>query len=357
MLCVALWPAASAAEVALKPLQDVVITERGLEDRANHVVVLDLEDLERSLGIAAEYFTIKRRLGVASGCAGIDAGAFSVELSRAGRIFACLSLASDGPGSIDGIAFVGPLADAAGAEAGRLLTDARGYDPLKACLYPEGMLVCPAAYSQRVRYMIDGCESSINYESFEERKGAVPVCYIEALAEVGTSAEGETASVPDTSLPSTFSVRTERGRAAEIAILDYGLIVSSSRRFVGDKGTDTDDKAIRDYNVTYEVVPALRVPARKGSVIGFQFKLPPIRRGDSLILHYQITRPHRVAGGAIEPEIVDAPWVFDHRYSGATRTVFTEFSGPEPDYVGEWQARIVVNDTTLAARKFMLFEP
>ena len=123
-------------------------------------------------------------------------------------------------------------------------------------------------------------------------------------------------------------------------------------------GKDSPNEKIREYRLTYHVEPANRLPKEDGAVIGYEFQLPRIRRGDRLVIHYKTSRPHEVSEGGTGWEDIDAPWVFDASYSESNRTLFTEFQGPQnTEHLGEWDVGLAVNGKTLVTRKFELFDP
>lgn len=166
-------------------------------------------------------------------------------------------------------------------------------------------------------------------------------------------------SPPEANLPQTFSVVTEKGRRVWLRVTNFGRIVTISQEFRSFHGTDSENQKMNDYRMTYRFEPTSnRVPKQDGMVVGFEFRLPEIHRGDRLVVNYRVSRPHEVAEGGIGWEDVDYPWVFDSSYSGTVRTVFTGFhSAPNTATLGEWEVSLLANGKRLIERKFELFDP
>lgn len=181
---------------------------------------------------------------------------------------------------------------------------------------------------------------------------------VDAPAEESASPPAASTSVSEVSLPQSFPVVTEKGRRTWLRVTKFGRIVMASKRFQNTRGKDSSNETIREYRMTYRIEPASRLPKEDGAVMGYEFQLPRIRRGDRLVVHYKTSRPHEVAEGGTGWEDIDAPWPFDSSYSGSTRILFTEFRGPQnTENLGEWEVGLAVNGKTLVTRKFELFDP
>ena len=173
-----------------------------------------------------------------------------------------------------------------------------------------------------------------------------------------TNESTSAAAATEAPLPQTFLVVTEKGRHVQLRVTAFGRIVTTSKRFRTIKGRDSADENLRDYRMTYRVEPASRVSKQDGTVIGYEFQLPRIARGDQLVIHYKTSRPREVSEGGIGREDIDGPWTFNSSYSGAVRTLFTEFNGPQnTEHLGEWAVALAVNGKVLVSRKFELFDP
>jgi hypothetical protein len=167
------------------------------------------------------------------------------------------------------------------------------------------------------------------------------------------------ASTQQVMLPQTFPVVTEKGRRVWLRVTNFGRIVMLSKRLRSFRGRDSANESIRDYRMTYRFEPPVRrVPKQDGMVVGYEFQLPRIPRGDRLLVNYKVSRPHEVSERGTGWENIDTPWVFDSSYSGAVRTLFTEFRGGQNnENLGEWEVGLVVNGKNLVTRQFELFDP
>lgn len=155
-----------------------------------------------------------------------------------------------------------------------------------------------------------------------------------------------------------FRVSTENGKSGLLKVNNFGLIVETYKRLTNTRGKDTVGSTIREYRTKYHMVRVDRAPLQDGTVVGYEFKLPHIARGDKLIVHYTTKRPRRLPDGKVEYQDVDAPWTFDHGYSGSIRTLFTEFSSRQnPEFSGEWEIGLTVNGHQLISRKVTIFDP
>jgi hypothetical protein len=187
---------------------------------------------------------------------------------------------------------------------------------------------------------------------------------VEGLERVDENANGSTgdpsaSSPPETSLPQTFSVVTEKGRRVWLRVTNFGRIVMTSQEFRSFHGRDSENERMKDYRMTYRFEPlGGRVPKQDGMVVGFEFQLPQIHRGDRLIVTYRSSRPREVAEGGVGWQDIDDPWVFDSSYSGSVRTVFTGFhSAKNAEMPGEWEVSLMANGKSLVERKFELVDP
>ena len=138
---------------------------------------------------------------------------------------------------------------------------------------------------------------------------------VDADPRTNDGASPPVASTTEVSLPQTFSVVTEKGRRVWLQVTKFGRIVTASKQLRAMRGKDSANEKIREYRLTYHVEPANRLPKEDGAVIGYEFQLPRIRRGDRLVIHYKTSRPHEVSEGGTGWEDIDAPWVFDASYS------------------------------------------
>lgn len=159
-------------------------------------------------------------------------------------------------------------------------------------------------------------------------------------------------------LPQTFWVRTEKGRRVKLIVTNFGRIVPSSKTFTGIKSQDSTRNDVRSYHLDYNIVLADRLPKEDGAVIGYEFLVPWIARGDRLILNRTTERPYQVAEGGTGNEHITAPWPFGHAESNSKRVLFIEFTGPQDtSHLGEWQTDLVVNGKVLVSRTFTLYDP
>jgi hypothetical protein len=159
-------------------------------------------------------------------------------------------------------------------------------------------------------------------------------------------------------MPFTVEVFTENGRAVPLTVRRFGLIVTSKKNFIGNRPPDSADKSQRNYDMKYRVIEIDQVPLEDGSVIGYEFELPRIPRGDRLIINHRSERPYKASDGGTKWENIDAPWVYTSRDSRSVRTLFTEWRGPQTNVnVGRWRTDLVVNDRVLISRDFYLNGP
>jgi hypothetical protein len=171
----------------------LMITDDGLLDTQKRTLVLDIKALEASLRGAREYFDVRKMSRSQKTCDQVlTVLSPHYELRKAGRVYACLELASrpDGetrPGDVDRIFFVGPICDRAGACRGMLLTEIPKFSPLRDCGTAEGSVVCNPKYAEKsqIYYDIQSCNKEFananvdELEVFKRKRGKFRLCAID----------------------------------------------------------------------------------------------------------------------------------------------------------------------------------
>jgi hypothetical protein len=67
----------------------------------------------------------------------------------------------------------------------------RALNPVKDCFYPGGTIVCRSPYSAVVSYAMEGCQESIDFDTFQRQAGTQKICAIDLRYPLPIDPHGE----------------------------------------------------------------------------------------------------------------------------------------------------------------------
>ncbi len=143
-----------------------------------------------------------------------------------------------------------------------------------------------------------------------------------------------------------FDVETEKGRAMKFVIVAAGRITG---RWGG--------KAARDGG-RQGIVRAFELPLQAGTRFGVKVRIPPVPKGDRLVIEQVVTRPENLADGRqVRKEFTAAHVFLGRKYRNPRYWWVYIQRTPKRDFTGTWTFRLANKGRELFSRDFHLGKP
>lgn len=156
-----------------------------------------------------------------------------------------------------------------------------------------------------------------------------------------------------------FKVKTEQGRTMKFVVVDAGRIMGGwSGKYSRARDRNPTPNSSNGGGRNPAVVREYELPLQAGIRFGVKVRIPPVPRGDKLIIGQVVTRPETLANGRRVTEDIPYAHIFvDRKYKNPGYWWYRVDGLPDRDFSGEWTFRLVNKGRVLFSQKFDLYKP